>query len=115
MDWTKTYDLPKTFSDLVSTAEDKLSNVKIPLPFSSTWDPSHRGQRSVRSSGDVCYVYMYPLSNSLSLSLSVCVCVDPKGVWLGATATLAQRMTVLVRSSLQPTKSSVFEHIRQLI
>jgi len=44
VDWTKTYDLPKNFSNVVASAhaESDKEDVKIPLPFSSTWDPANK-------------------------------------------------------------------------
>ena len=46
VDWTKTYDLPRNYSNVVALAseEEKSHSVKIPLPFSSTWDPSDKTQ-----------------------------------------------------------------------
>ena len=46
VDWTNTYDLPRNYSEAVTLAneEEESQSVKIPLPFSSTWDPSGKKQ-----------------------------------------------------------------------
>ena len=39
MDWTKTYSLPERHDPNDPNAKPK-KNVRIPLPFSRTWDPT---------------------------------------------------------------------------
>lgn len=41
IDWTRTYEVPKQFSTLAAELkESKAHSVKIPMPYSSTWDPA---------------------------------------------------------------------------
>ena len=51
LDWTKTYSLPKHYSrdKGAGGSDSKGSNVRIPLPFSRTWDPKQDSLQSTRN------------------------------------------------------------------
>ena len=46
VDWTKTYEIPKNFTTLAAELEDD-TVVKIPMPYSSTWDPSQHSMHGM--------------------------------------------------------------------
>ena len=50
VDWTKTYEIPKNFTTLTSEDDNMSTNVRIPMPYSSTWDPTQDSKRSAGSS-----------------------------------------------------------------
>lgn len=53
IDWTKTYDLPK---GMASEEEDLSAKIRIPMPYSSTWNPNHaQVGRGEETSGDECH------------------------------------------------------------
>ena len=53
VDWTKTYDMPKSFASATPRTEDYRSKVKFPMPYSSSWDPQRHslGERQGEGSG----------------------------------------------------------------
>ena len=56
VDWTKTYDMPKSFVSATAKTEDNRNKVKFPMPYSSSWDPrrhnvgEHQGEGSTTRS-----------------------------------------------------------------
>lgn len=50
VDWTSTYEIPKNFTTLTSEDDNMSTNVRIPMPYSSTWDPTQDSMKSAGSS-----------------------------------------------------------------
>jgi palmitoyltransferase len=51
VDWTKTYEVPPAFTALASEVHSSQPQVRIPLPFSSSWDPQRDGVRTPSDDG----------------------------------------------------------------